>query len=150
DTCPDNLRYYVNSYANDNLDQAEQAAYELFETLRDLRPLLTVESNFSPQQRVIQSFFADELQEGTGRPYLELLAIFLRRRVEILKRLKGRFHAPDYEALTRRCGALHGQLDRTDVRDLASACGSSSDTPACFVGPFDFAKRRFFLSNIFA
>ncbi|PYR75693.1 MAG: hypothetical protein DMF86_14620 [Acidobacteria bacterium] len=150
DACPDGLRYYVNSYADDNLNDAEQAAAELFETLRELRPLLTAESNFSPHRRVIHRFFADELQEGTGRPYLELLAIFLRRRVEILDRLKWTFHAPDYEALKRRCRALQGQLDQTDVRHLAAACGSPPDTPVCCVGPFDFEKRRFFLSNIFA
>jgi hypothetical protein len=144
------IRYNVNSYADDDLGEAERAAGEICEALADLKPLLSVESDFSCVQRVIRQFLNEELSEGMTRPYLDLLANFLRRRPEILDRFGWGRECPEYEALFRRCRSLHGILDRAQVVALASELKPRPNPTLCFVGPFEFNSRRFFLNNIFA
>jgi hypothetical protein len=144
------VRYYVNSYAGDDLQEAEKAAAEVVGALAELKPLLTVEGNFACQQRVMRTFFEEQLPEGTTRPYLELLTIFLRHRVQILDRLRWGQEARAYHAVARKAAALQGQLDQTDLHRLLALLESRPESEVCCVGPFDFAKRQFFLTNVFA
>lgn len=144
------MRYYVNSYAHDDLTLATEAARELVEPLVALRPLLTIESNFSPQQRVIGSFLGDELHGVASRPYLDLLATFLRDRVSILDRYRWGRRTPDHAELIRKCAACEGVLTTKQLSDLASNLPTSFTEAVCHVGPFDFAERLFFLTNLFA
>lgn len=144
------VRYYVNSYTHDDLTEPERAAREISEQLSELKSVLTLESNFSPWRRVFRAFFTSEIPEGESRPYLDLLARFLRRRSELLEQLNWGRNRTEYEAHARRCSAHDGQLDRAQLRSLACCIRPAQPASLCCVGPFDFVTRRFYLTNIFA
>lgn len=142
------LPYFVNSYANHSLIQIEALTHRVMQTLADLKPILTFESNFAPVQRVFQSFVRTELAQGHEIAYLDLLARFLRQRRDLLQRLEwGRSDA--YERLAARCRLIRGTLTSVELHPLLPP--ARRELPSvCFTGPFDLGHRRFFMSNIFA
>ncbi len=143
------LAYHVNSFASDELDAAEEAVQQLAPALSHLRGLLSLECNFSPIRRVICNFLRTQLAEGERRPYLDLLAEFLRHRAQILARFDWGRAAPDFEALAQICRQKVGRIERAELAAWLPRSPAAARRPLCVVGPFDFAQRVFFLTNIF-
>jgi len=143
------LRYHVNSYADDDLGAAEEATRALIAPLTELKTVLTVEHNFSPVERVVEAFYREELREGARRPYLDLLATFLRHRLKIVERFSWGRETPQYEVLVQRCRSLSGRLEPEQLLELRSGIRTGPQRSVCFVGAFDYVERRFYLNNTF-
>jgi hypothetical protein len=145
------LRHYVNRFAADDLAAAHRASDEVASPLAQLRPVFEQEHNFSPVDRVLHAFYAEELGEGGEAPFLDLLATFLRRRAELLERHGWGREAPAYVELRERCTALHGELSEPALeRLLATLPSPGAGRSLCAAGPFDFEERVFYPTNLFA
>lgn len=157
---PERPRTYVNRLPADDLGEAQRAAEALTEPLERLKPLFAFEHNFSPNQRVIRTFYAEQLAEKGSAPFLELLATFLRHRTEILERLGWGREAPEYGELRNRCCNLRGELSECELGELVEWVEPREGPTArriretqgslCYAGPYDFESGRFFLGNVFA
>jgi hypothetical protein len=143
------MRYYVNSYGRLETTEFEAAAEELGPSLQALKPFFSQEHNFDRQDHVIRSYFLDYLAHRSSEraPYLEILRHFLRHHREITSRYQPE-HQPLEECSARLVG-LTGHLSADELRALAPL--PVGDLPnLCFNGPFDFVKRVFYITNIFA
>lgn len=155
---PRELRYFVNAYGRSGSGRHRAAAEAVSAHLADLKPLFSVEHNFSESDHVIHSFLRDFLERrpGASAPYLEALRHFLRHRDEIIRRYRPEVYRPRgdrrrLEAWRARAAAERGSLARERVLELsARARRLAEPRDLCFNGTFDHARGRFYVSNVFA
>lgn len=150
--------YFVNSYSRIDTAAFEEAAGELADELRDLKPFFSVWHNYERHDDVIRAYLGDYL-EHRGQDsvaYLEVLRHYLRHTGEILARYvpESRRTVEERRHLAASYGRLRareGRIGREELARLAAAAGvPPTSRSLCFNGPFDFVDRFYYITNVFA
>lgn len=152
------VKYWVNSYDGGDTILHEAAAEELYSGLSDLKACFGMEHNFARHEYLFRTFILDYLdaRRVSCACYLEILRDYLRNRTEILKRYLPAAHrtAEDrtrYAQWRTQLAAETGHLSRMRLDEL-SAYPSAHAAPRslCFNGPFDYVRRIYYITNVFA
>lgn len=152
------IRYWLNSYNSEDTTPHEHAAEELYNDLSDLKACFGMEHNFVGHDYVFRAFILEYLEtRGVScAPYLEVLRDYLRSKMEIVNRYLPEVHrTPDdrnrHAQWRAQLAAEIGQLSRKRLEELSGYPRSHGIRRSlCFNGPFDYLRRIYYVSNVFA
>lgn len=152
------IRYWLNSYKSEDTTPHENAAEELYNDLSDLKACFGMEHNFAGHNYVFRAFILEYLAaRGVScAPYLEILRDYLRDRAEVINRYLPEVHrTPDdrdrHARWRAQLAAETGQLSRMRLEELSGYPSSHGIRRSlCFNGPFDYVRRIYYITNVFA
>lgn len=150
--------FWVNSYSDVDPAPHLAAVETVVADLCDLVPCFSVEHYFTASDYLTRAFMRNLLGDAPGAtaPFLDVLRHFLRNHDEALARYRPDAHRPAAEKSARAAwfaaAAGHvGRLERGALRELvALAPERGPRRHLCFNGPYDYAEKVLYVSNVFA